>query len=79
MINQYYDPDIGASGQILTSLCESLASQGIELTVVCGQPSYTEDAVKAPSYEERSNKRQSLGRHGRHQVEVFDEWCEIFL
>ncbi|ULB34908.1 MULTISPECIES: HD domain-containing protein [Proteiniphilum] len=23
--------------------------------------------------------RQSLGRHGRHQVEVFDEWCEIFL
>ena len=57
VINQYYDPDIGASGQILTSLCESLASQGIELTVVCGQPSYTEDAVKAPSYEERSNLR----------------------
>lgn len=23
--------------------------------------------------------RQSLGRHGSHQVEIFDEWCELFL
>lgn len=23
--------------------------------------------------------RQSLSRHGSHQVEVFDEWCELFL
>lgn len=23
--------------------------------------------------------RQSLSRHGRQQVELFDEWCELFL
>ena len=23
--------------------------------------------------------RQSLARHGWHQVELFDEWCELFL
>ncbi len=23
--------------------------------------------------------RQSLSRHGWHQVEIFDEWCELFL
>jgi uncharacterized protein len=23
--------------------------------------------------------RQSLSKHGWHQVEIFDEWCEIFL
>ena len=23
--------------------------------------------------------RQSLKRHGWHQVEIFDEWCELFL
>ena len=23
--------------------------------------------------------RQGLNRHGWHQVEIFDEWCELFL
>jgi glycosyltransferase involved in cell wall biosynthesis len=56
-INQYYDPDVAVSGQILTSLCEGLAEEGFELTVICGKPSYTEDAIEALSFEQKPNLR----------------------
>ncbi len=23
--------------------------------------------------------RKRLGKHGKHQIEQFDEWCEMFL
>jgi colanic acid biosynthesis glycosyl transferase WcaI len=40
VLHQHYWPEIAATAQILTDLCEDLATFGHEVTVVCGQPSY---------------------------------------
>jgi glycosyltransferase involved in cell wall biosynthesis len=64
VINQYYEPDIAATGMILTQLCESLAAAGSEVRVVTAQPSYTESGVVAPEHEIRNGVdvyRISLG------------------
>ncbi|WP_221039063.1 glycosyltransferase family 4 protein [Gelria sp. Kuro-4] len=53
VINQYFAPDTAASGQVLASLCEGLAHRGFEIIVVCGFPSYTDDAPEAPPVEGR--------------------------
>ncbi len=55
VVNQYYAPDVCASGQLLASLCEGLAERGFQIDVVCGFPSYTADAPDAPAYEEQPN------------------------
>ncbi len=39
-INQYYSPDLAATGQYLTEMCEFLASRGHEVNVVTAYPSY---------------------------------------
>jgi colanic acid biosynthesis glycosyl transferase WcaI len=39
VINQYFHPDVASSSQLLTELCEDLATHH-EVTVVCGRPSY---------------------------------------
>lgn len=44
VINQYYRPDVASSGQLLSELCEFLYSEGINVHVVTGQPSYTTGA-----------------------------------
>lgn len=51
VINQYYEPDIAATGVLLAQLCEGLAEQGFTVTVVTGQPSYTDAGVVAPTFE----------------------------
>jgi glycosyltransferase involved in cell wall biosynthesis len=54
LVNQYFEPDIAASGQIAADICRSLAKDfGIEVHVVTGEPSYTEQLIAAPAYEER--------------------------
>ena len=35
--NRSYWPDHGATGQLLTALCEDLAARGFEVSVVCGE------------------------------------------
>lgn len=40
VLHQHYWPEIAATAQVLTDLCEDLASFGHDVTVVCGQPSY---------------------------------------
>ena len=69
VINQYYEPDIAATGVLLTQLCESLAAIGSDVRVVTAQPSYTESGVVAPERETRNgvdvyriSLGQSLGR-----------------
>ncbi len=47
VINQHYWPEIAATAQILTDLCEDLAQLGHQVTVVCGQPSYRDSAQLA--------------------------------
>ena len=52
VINQYFPPDRAATGQLLASLCHGLKDLGFDITVLCGQPSYTEDAPKAAGFEQ---------------------------
>ncbi len=40
VLHQHYWPEIAATAQILTDVCEDLARLGHRVTVVCGQPSY---------------------------------------
>lgn len=40
VLHQHYWPEIAATAQILSDLCEDLAAFGHDVTVVCGQPSY---------------------------------------
>ena len=39
-INQHYYPDVAATGQYLTDLCEYLTNRGHEVTVLCSQGHY---------------------------------------
>jgi glycosyltransferase involved in cell wall biosynthesis len=51
VVNQYYDPGIAASGQLFAELCQSLTTKNVEVTVVTGQPSYTESEEVAAELE----------------------------
>ncbi|MDB4990182.1 MAG: hypothetical protein JWN04_5360 [Myxococcaceae bacterium] len=44
VVHQHYWPEIAATAQILSDLCEDLAARGHRVTVICGQPSYRRDA-----------------------------------
>jgi glycosyltransferase involved in cell wall biosynthesis len=54
VINQYYAPDIASTGQFAAELCESLVSQGFEVHVVTGRPSYSSVSPEAPAFEIRN-------------------------
>ncbi len=63
-VNQYYEPDIAATGVLITQLCEDLAAAGAQVRVVTAQPSYTDTGKKAPGSESRNGVevyRLSLG------------------
>jgi colanic acid biosynthesis glycosyl transferase WcaI len=54
VLHQHYWPEIAATAQILTDLCEDLAAAGHRVTVLCGQPSYrrlASSAVRLPVCE----------------------------
>ena len=40
VVNQHYWPEIAATAQLLSDLCEDIAAAGHDVTVICGQPSY---------------------------------------
>jgi len=42
--NRSFHPDVEATGQLLTELCEDLAAEGHEVAVVAGQ-AYTKSAI----------------------------------
>lgn len=52
--------------------------QSLEEQIICFADKFYS---KSQLGKEKSLKRvrQSLKRHGWHQVEIFDEWCELFL
>lgn len=65
IISQYYEPDIAASGVLMTQLCEGLAAAGVSISVVTAQPSYTKSETVAPEHETRNGVdvyRVSLGQ-----------------
>lgn len=51
VVNLYYPPDVASTGQYAADICRALARRGVEVHAVAGQPSYTADAPRAPSYE----------------------------
>lgn len=53
VLSQHYWPEIAATAQLLSDLCEDLATNGHDVTVVCGQPSYRSSAV-LPVSEQRN-------------------------
>jgi len=55
VLHQHYWPEIAATAQILSDLCEDLADAGHRVTVVCGHPSYRmlADSPRSPAREQR--------------------------
>jgi len=50
-INQYYWPDHASTAQHLADLAESLAGEGHEVHVLCGQGGYKPGAPRPPTFE----------------------------
>ena len=51
MINQHFYPEIAATAQILTGLAKHLTAQGMQVTVLTGQPSYLPDSPQIAAKE----------------------------
>ena len=69
ILNQYFHPDTAATAQLLTELCEDLATQH-EVHVVTGRPSYN------PS--ERTASRGMISRESHAGVRVSRVWSTAF-
>lgn len=55
VLNQHYWPEVAATAQLLSDLCEDLAASGCDVSVICGQPSYRSvDHGILPAREVRS-------------------------
>jgi len=74
VINQYYYPDLAATGQIAAEICSSLAERGMDVHVVTAQPCYTESSPEAPLFEVIDGVhvyRVAMGRfRGRKKMRV---------
>ena len=55
-----------------------MTPQSMEEKIICFADKFFS---KSKLGKEKSVKkiRKSLGKHGKHQIEQFDEWCEMFL
>jgi len=67
LINQYYWPDVAATGQLLADLAEDLAASGHEVSVLTGRGRYAID--RSVPLERRERRRG---------VEVRRLWCTDF-
>jgi glycosyltransferase involved in cell wall biosynthesis len=74
VINQYYPPDVAATGKIVATICEALAEKGADVSAIVGQPSYVPGVSDAPVHEARSRLniwRVPMGRlRGRQKFVV---------
>jgi len=52
LLNQYYIPDVAATGQLLADVAEELAAQGHEVHVICSRRTYSGGAEVRPAREE---------------------------
>jgi len=67
--NRSYYPDFGATGQLLTELCEDLVSRfGYDVTVVAGMPLSAEQAIKPLHWY------SPVRREERHGVHILRAW-----
>jgi len=51
LINQFYPPDVAATGQLLADLAKRLVQQGHEVHLICSRGSYSGDSKKYPRYK----------------------------
>ena len=61
-INQYYWPDMAATAQMLTDLCEHLARAGHEVSVLCSRGGY-DPATGAKTRQPRRERRRGVVIH----------------
>jgi putative colanic acid biosynthesis glycosyltransferase WcaI len=62
--NRSYYPDFGATGQLLTELCEDLVSRfGYDVTVVAGMPLAAEEAIRPVRWYAPVRREQRNGVH----------------
>ena len=64
LLNQYYLPDVAATGQLLGDLAESMVRQGHEVHVICSLRAYRGGKLK--EFDDSKNGRQ--GRPVVHRV-----------
>tara|TARA_B100000683_G_scaffold203171_1_gene196598 strand:+ start:1385 stop:2605 length:1221 start_codon:yes stop_codon:yes gene_type:complete len=57
VVNQYYWPSIAATSQLVTDLCEQLAGQGHQVTVVCSQSAYGVSGTQLRRTENKNGVR----------------------
>lgn len=51
LLNQFYIPDVAATGQLLADLAEQLAAKGHEVHVICSRRAYSGGAEALPAAE----------------------------
>ena len=62
-VNRSYWPDVEATGQLLTELCEDLAGE-FDVHVLCGQPRSIADAADAAAFTpQRCETRRGVTIH----------------
>jgi len=50
-VNQHYHPDLAATAQMLTDLCEYLAADGFDVHVLCSRGHYLSGSMQVPKEE----------------------------
>lgn len=74
VINQYFPPDVAATGNIAEAVCEALAATGAQVSAIVGQPSYAASLADAPAEEARGSltiRRVPMGRRrGRGSLAI---------
>jgi glycosyltransferase involved in cell wall biosynthesis len=56
-VNQHYWPDFASTGQHLTDLCEHLAAEGHDVSVLCSRGAYTAGQMDVPRREVHNGVR----------------------
>ncbi|MBX9796724.1 glycosyltransferase family 4 protein [Sphingomonas sp.] len=56
VVSELYYPEQTSTGYFLTRIAEGLADS-FDVSIICGQPSYSERGIKAPRFEERHGTR----------------------
>ncbi|QNN22078.1 glycosyltransferase family 4 protein [Planctomycetales bacterium ZRK34] len=60
-VNQFYWPDVAATAQLMVDLCEDLAHQGHDITVLCSRGQY-DDGTGAPTPKRETHNGVNIRR-----------------
>jgi glycosyltransferase involved in cell wall biosynthesis len=75
-INRSYWPDVEATGQFLTELCEDLAEE-FEVHVLCGRPQQTAEAQHAAEYGSSMRRGVAIHRLRHTQFDKASFWGRL--